>query len=499
MGNEWKKRIQCYQKQLGKVPVLSGLSESLYAELCREQQTGSQQIQGEQRTEATLVQEVFAAATSFVLAPMLCSYVLWVLQEAVSSGKKRLYFLARDGYQMYQAAEVFCAKLGISLECKYLYCSRYALRMAEYALHIDAVLDYLCLDGIHVTLETVCHRAGMFSEKEIKQSAEVLGIADCRRRLSYAELKALRKKLGQYEEFKKRLEERGAGAYETAIGYLKQEGMLDGTSYALVDSGWSGSIQQSFLRLLQSAGVEEELQGYYFGLYECPKEADRNMYHTYYFSPECGLPRKASFNNNLFECICTSPEGMTEGYEYRNGGYVPRLSERKNPNAAKVSVHTEYFRRYAASLAERIKKKDSGSEIKEEGSFLYAWNLKDRKVIHKVLEGLLSLFMENPTLEEAKAYGSYVFCDDVIGEENQRLAAPLSKVELKANRLFAQVERKYFRADGKAKGSAWPEASAVLAYGSRKKAGRMLRQLKAVQYARCLRKQRKARCGIKSR
>ena len=38
-------------------------------------------------------------------APALISYVSWVLKEAVQSKKKRLYFLSRDGYQMYLIAK----------------------------------------------------------------------------------------------------------------------------------------------------------------------------------------------------------------------------------------------------------------------------------------------------------------------------------------------------------------------------------------------------------
>ena len=34
----------------------------------------------------------------------MVSYVEWVLEEALRSGKKRIYFLARDGWLMYQTA-----------------------------------------------------------------------------------------------------------------------------------------------------------------------------------------------------------------------------------------------------------------------------------------------------------------------------------------------------------------------------------------------------------
>ena len=46
----------------------------------------------------------FAAVGACVLGPALSAFVRWVLAEAVRTGKKRLYFLARDGYFMYQTA-----------------------------------------------------------------------------------------------------------------------------------------------------------------------------------------------------------------------------------------------------------------------------------------------------------------------------------------------------------------------------------------------------------
>ena len=52
-----------------------------------------------------------------VLAPTLYEFVLWVLQEALQSRKKRRYFLARDGYQMYLAAQQLCKQYDLDIEC----------------------------------------------------------------------------------------------------------------------------------------------------------------------------------------------------------------------------------------------------------------------------------------------------------------------------------------------------------------------------------------------
>ncbi|MDE7300302.1 MAG: hypothetical protein K2N94_16005 [Lachnospiraceae bacterium] len=476
MKSEWEKRIRQYQRRLRKEPLFYGLSMEMYTKNVR------------------------AAAVWFVLAPVLCGYVLQVLQEAERSGKKRLYFLARDGWQMYQIAKTFCEKLELPLECRYLYCSRYALRAAEYAVRGEAALDYLCLGGIYVTAETVFHRAGIFEQEEIKRMAELLPIEDCKRQLSHPELKKLKDRLAASTEFMEQLTRRSGQAYTAAIGYLRQEGMFDRVPYALVDSGWSGSIQQSFRHLLNHAGKTGEIEGYYFGLYEYPEGVDRSTYHTWYFSPTNKLLRKTTFNNNLFECVCSSPEGMTEGYCFQNGVYAPRLVCRTSPNAARAEEHTAYFTEYAEKLGERLKKRrEQPGERVLPGQGEGLWkkktlaqerqHTKRKHGFLKTSERLLSLLMGSPTVEEAGEYGSYVFCDDVIGEENQRLAADLSKSEIKANRLLPQIKRKYFRADARERGSAWLEASTVLACG---RSRGVLWHCRVLQWVRCFRKQVRA-------
>ena len=93
-----------------------------------------------------------------VLAPTLYEFVLWVLQEALPSGKKRLYFLARDGYQMYLAAQQLCKQYDLDIECRYLKVSRYAVRVPEYHLLGERCLERICVGGIDVTFEKIMQR-----------------------------------------------------------------------------------------------------------------------------------------------------------------------------------------------------------------------------------------------------------------------------------------------------------------------------------------------------
>ena len=52
----------------------------------------------------------------YVLGPMLDAFVVWVLKNAIESGKKRLYFHARDGYFMDSAARKYAERFAIHIE-----------------------------------------------------------------------------------------------------------------------------------------------------------------------------------------------------------------------------------------------------------------------------------------------------------------------------------------------------------------------------------------------
>ena len=67
-----------------------------------------------------------------VTAPILLPYVQWIVSLCIEKKIKRIYFLARDGYILMKIAEVVCDKLDVKLDLRYLYCSRYSLRLPLY-------------------------------------------------------------------------------------------------------------------------------------------------------------------------------------------------------------------------------------------------------------------------------------------------------------------------------------------------------------------------------
>lgn len=437
-----------YRKILKRVPTLYEAAEKIYLEL------------GEKISPQ-------AVTGIYVMAPVMFGYVNWVLQEAVRLGHRKLYFLARDGYSMYQAAIRICEQKGLDIECRYLYCSRYALRGAEYSLLREESLSHICLGGIEVSFERVMYRAGLNREEAEKIALEI-GYADrMDEKLSFHELRDLEPLLRNSTDFLRIMLRKSEQKYPMVAGYLKQEGLLENSSYAIVDSGWMGSMQKSINHLIQVQGYKNTIEGYYFGIYAHPALSDKGTYHAYYFEPGHSVKRKVYFSNSLFECIFSSPEGMVTGYEERDGKYCPVFEQDANPNKDRLAETTRLLCRYMQEVgAAEISRQDA-----------------DRIV--KVTERLLRLFMARPTFDEAAAYGKFVFCDDVIGENSQTVAASLTIEDIKGNTLFGKGVRILRRSGRSVPESAWIEGSIKL----NGKAGKKdLYQAALYKYVRYLRK-----------
>lgn len=397
-------------------------------------------------------EEAWAAAYCYVLAPVLFLYVLWVLADAMWNGKRRLYFLSRDGYMMYHVAKYVCERWQLPMECRYLYCSRYSLRGGEYKLLGKRSLDYICLGGMRVTLERMMMR-GRLTGEEAAEAGQYMGWGHkMQKPLTYEQVKGMRPLLENNPLFMDKMMEHAEAEYPYVTGYLRQEGLMDDVPYAIVDSGWTGTVQRSISRLLKSAGYQGKVEGYYFGLYEYAKGTDPRLYHTWYFAPKGKKRRKAFFCNNLFECVFSSPEGMVKGYCRNKGSYEPVFAVKSNPNRsyaeAGAGILLQYAECYTGESGDKFGEKDRTE--------------RNQRLEMRVAAKLLHSFMGCPSVEEAEVFGGYRFDDDVTGEEKRPLARALTRKEIKEERIV----RKLFRfVSGKEHGfqiSAWPEASLVL-------------------------------------
>lgn len=393
---------------------------------------------------------IMEQTTSHILTPAVYCFTGWVLRRAQRQGIRRLYFLARDGYQFYQCADLLCEAWKLPLECRYLECSRYSLRIPMFARMGEEALDYICLGGMDVTFRKVMQRAGI-QQQDAVRVGDMLGFGDkMDRPMSYRQVQSLKGILKDCSFFMERMQEISRQAYPLAEAYLRQEGLFDGEEYAIVDSGWTGSMQKVLQQMLAAGGCTKQLRGFYWGLYELPEGVDPDCYDAYYFQVHGDYRRKVYFSNCLFESIFSAPHGMTVSYRKKGDRMESCYDREEGSNNSRIRQQTGMLLSCAREAANALK------DWPEEKY------LRASDTIYKLLRS----FMGHPGREEAQWYGSYQFSDDVLEETQQSVAADLSKKELRENHVLHKFLKMYGLKKGAVRESAWYEASAVLGEGN---------------------------------
>lgn len=354
------------------------------------------------------------------VAPVLYAYVWWILKTAQERNIETLYFLARDGYVLKKIAELICEREKIEIECRYLYCSRKSLRIPTYAFIGEEAWDLIFLGGYAVTLASFFERVDLPKEEWDK----VLGEAGIDKNvekyttLSDSEIEEYRLKLCTSTCFLDYIDEKSKREYPYIIKYLKQEQMLDKKIVAIVDSGWTGSMQRSLRQLLTSAGWKGNIIGFYFGMYQQPRAED-GEYLTYYFSKKTDRLNKTLFCNNLFECFLSAPHGMTIGY-------------RNNDETYKIEpIFIDSDNDY-----QRIQIKNQIDGIMAGARGL----LEEKKIYGKGdCQKILRTIMGHPTQQMVQVYGAFLFCDDITEKYKLTLASEKQTIQIRKELLIVRL------------------------------------------------------------
>lgn len=414
-----------------------------YAEILKRHPAYTASITG---VQADRRPDTAASLYLYTIAPVLTEFISWVLRQASLAGKKRLYFLSRDGYQMYLTALRLTGLQHINIECRYLYVSRYSMRLPQYHLDPDKGIDRICTGGIDVTPERILQRAAL-SPEESEEILKNAGLQDKRREiLDYRKIQKLKEKFRSGHKLQEYLEKHSLEEYENAMGYLEQEGLLSDVPYAIVDSGWVGTLQESMQTLIQSRRPELKVEGYYFGLYELPRDADPKNYHAWYFSHRRGLRRKAGFSNSLFEIICSSDEGMILYYRENSGRFLPMQDGKGNPNSLRLRKNLKILRDFLEQM--QSSPEEESGEVQARAGI-------------RLAEKLIHLLMACPTDTELLAYGDSLFSDDMLDGNRKKAAAELTETEIKNQRLFSRLLIAAGIKKATIRESAWIEGSIV--------------------------------------
>jgi len=334
-----------------------------------------------------VMDDTFLSVTAFVTAPVLTSFVLWVLRDAQSRGINTLLFMARDGLVMYKIAKVFCKAWGIDIECKYFYASRYTLRSALYAIDKDYVLS--------------------LSDNNLNYNINESKVA-----------------------------------LESSEGYFLQEVPPSTDKFALVDTGWVGTTQESFVRLynyfcqknLLTFSTKDCITGYYFGMLASPPKGVGD-FKCYYFSTRKNFYFSANFCVDLFESLCAANHGKVIAYKKSIDKWTPELADEEDSSIKSLNQAWNPTNQLDLCIyyAESFSKANLDNMVN--GLLI---DVRD----------LIKSFMEKPLYSEAKIYGEIPFSGKVVEEISDTvLAKPLNKEEIAhfsfTSRLIRRSKLKY--------------------------------------------------------
>lgn len=277
-----------------------------------------------------------ARVAAGVVGPLLLAQSLWLVQQTRRRGLRRLYFVARDGEVMLEAARRVFALLAPDVELRYLYGSRQAWEFPGLAVQPATLREWVTVQK-GFTARAVLARVGLTTaELDAPDGPPGLSPSRADAPLGEGDRRALADWL-QRPEVAERVLERARQA-ATAVGaYLDQEGFADDVPTALVDLGWRGHTARAFDALLASRGLPA-VRHLFLGLTP-PAGAVRSSSPApdltgWLFDLDRGTgvaqaARVAGLVTAL-ESFCAGTEGRCLGYEVRDGGAHPVLAAPAN-------------------------------------------------------------------------------------------------------------------------------------------------------------------------
>ncbi len=254
------------------------------------------------------------AAILGIIAPFLVSYVDWVLAQAIRSGLDRLYFVARDGEVLHRIAASLNPDTS-PLDLRYLHASRRAWLAPSIGLDTNGWEHLLVTPGQSNTRGDILTRAGLDSHSQ-EQVWRLLSVPPAARRcdLRQEDAEAFVQSLRSSPEASRLLGEVAASHRSAAVAYLRQEGMFDGSRWALVDVGWSLNSQAALARILRYEGHPGMPFGYYLALTQRHRSADEAGHAEAFVNPAGNLFSKRRVI--VEHCFTPATHSTTRAYRF---------------------------------------------------------------------------------------------------------------------------------------------------------------------------------------
>lgn len=357
-----------------------------------------------------------AQISSSVIGPVLYGFVFWILTEAKKKGIQKLYFISRDGQILLKIANEINKALNTGIECSYFYGSRQALHLPAIQKEDIKDLDWLYDDTTFLSVSLLLGRVEINPE-ELEKLLVQSGFSkeSWHQNLSKEERKKIRETFNASPEFEQLVLSKAAAVRTLLIAYMKQEGIHAKSKMAFVDIGWNGRLQRSLSKVMHMAGLrpEEGVMGYYFGLIQRSKAFTNDTLNAYYYDRENNIV--PFYDTSMLEKFVEADHGSVLKYTKENNVTTPLLKEKENKRALEwgLEIQQEITIDFTRKLIKQL-----GNFHQEELYHFENWR--------KLAEISFEDFCLNPTIDEARVFGSITFSEGQNDDVVNRLVKPLS-------------------------------------------------------------------------
>lgn len=335
--------------------------------------------------------------------PLYLNLYLW-FKKQIENRKEKIYFLARDGYNLYEV----CKQMGME-NAEYLRTSRRALIMAGITEMNETDVELLPPYTFGQTVEEVLNYLGIAKE-QIKHLGEA-GFESFEDRLDTVEDLDKFKEIYVYD--KEVFLEQCRKEREAAKKYFEEIGFLDGNALVF-DCGWNGSSQYLMDRFLETIDYKYKNEFYYVGIFNTEKSKKQlrgRKYATFLFDfyKNYMLQAKVKETVVLFELFFSANHPSVK--QYTMDGIIYEETAVEEEKQLMLQGILDYVK-LGAGFVEKHQ----------------IYMLPDMAI------GRLERLIHNPTEEEAVAIGNLSNADGFVSKKGEKkFIAYISDEQMKNN------------------------------------------------------------------
>ncbi len=249
--------------------------------------------------------------------PVLFSYAVWIVEQAVKKKIKRLYFIARDGYLIKKIVDILLKQKKVGIETYYIYGSRRAWRMVSLSEnHYN--LYQLILWSHFKKITTLDELASVLCVSVDELYSYLPGVYKKQKRdrmVSCQELEYISGKLAKNPDFRAYHLQKLEKGRKLAQQYLIQEIGFEDDQFAFVDVS-GGGLTQGCLQQLIKDQYHKPIRTFFFKIDRVNLVED-SIIDTF-------IPSYLD-SNLVVEMMCRAPHGQTDGYIIKDGKVAPLI------------------------------------------------------------------------------------------------------------------------------------------------------------------------------